>query len=107
MVKAEVNKDGGVTTKVKGDSDDIKLELACAMVSGVVVISDDKEEIEDNFVALVLTAMDMLEEKEGVSIDTENFKRVLDIKSKINIDEIVEAAKNLIRAINGEKTNGK
>ena len=79
MVKAEVNKDGGVTTKVKGDSDDIELELACAMVSGVVVISDDKEEIEDNFVALVLTAMDMLEEKEGVSIDTENFKRVLDI----------------------------
>lgn len=107
MVKAETIKDGGIETKIKGNSDDIKLELACALARGVTIISEDKEETEDNFVALVLTAMDMLEEKEGVSIDTENFKRILDIRSKINIDEVVEAVQKLIKAINGEKTDGK
>lgn len=106
MVKVETIKDGGIETQIKGNSDDIKMELACALARGVTVISEDKEETEDNFVALVLTAMDMLEEKEGVQIDIEHFKRVLDIRSNINIDEIVEAAKNLIRLINGEKTNG-
>ena len=107
MVKVETIKDGGIETQIKGDSDDIKLELACAMVRGVTIISEDKEETEDNFVALVLTAMDMLKEKEGVSVNTENFKRILDIRSKINIDEVVEAVQKLIKAINGEKTDGK
>lgn len=102
MVKVETIKDGGITTQIKGDPDDIKLELACAMARGVTVISDDKEEIEDNFVALVLTAMDMLQEKEGVSVNTENFKRMLDINAKINIDEVVEAVQKMIKAINGE-----
>ncbi len=107
MVKVETIKDGGIETQIKGNSDDIKLELACAMVHGVTVISEDKEETEDNFVALVLTAMDMLKEKEGVSVNTENFKRLLDIRPKINIDEVVEAVQKLIKAINGEKTDGK
>lgn len=107
MVKVETIKDGGITTRIKGDSDDIKLELAGAMARGVTVISDDTEEIEDNFVALVLTAMDMLQEKEGVSVNTENFKRMLDIKAKINIDEVVEAVQKLIKATNGEITDGK
>ena len=106
MVKVETIKDGVIETQIKGNSDDIIMELACALERGVTVISEDKEETEENFVALVMTAMDMLKEKEGVSIDTEHFKRMLDIKSKVNIDEIVEAAKNLIRLINGEKTDG-
>lgn len=106
MVRAEAIKDGGVTTKIEGDSDDIRIELVCALAAGVIMISDDKDDMEDNFIALVLTAINMLEEKTGVRLNTERFKKMLDIWSMDNRDEIVEAAQELIRTINGEKSNG-
>ena len=106
MVRAEAIKDGGVTTKIEGDSDAIRIELVCVLAAGVIMISDDKDDMEDNFIALVLTAINMLEEKIGVRLNTEHFRKMLDIWSMDNRDEIVEAAKHLTRAMNGEKTDG-
>lgn len=106
MIRAEAIKDGGVTTKIEGDSDDIRIELVCVLAAGVIMISDDKDDMEDNFIALVLTAINMLEEKIGVRLNTERFRKMLDIWSMDNRDEIVEAAQELIRTINGEKSNG-
>lgn len=97
----------GIEVRFSGSSDDIQTEMTFVLVNGTMAISEnDKEDARDNFIATVMTAMDLLKDK-GVDVDIEQFKRVLDIKSKIDIDKVVDAIGMIMGAIKGEEPDGK
>lgn len=96
----------GVEVRLSGSTDDIQMELTFALTKGLLAISeDDKEDVESNFVALFLTTMEMLKD-EGVDIDIEQVKKVLDIRSKIDIDKVLETIGMIMGAIKGEEPDG-
>lgn len=106
MITAKKDKNGGVEVRFSGSADDIKMEMTFVLTKGLMAISeDDKEDVESNFVAMFLTVMELLKD-EGVDIDIEQLKRVLDVKAKIDIDKVVEAIGMIIGAIKGEEPNG-
>lgn len=105
MITARKGKNG-IEVRLSGSTDDIQMELTFALTKGLLAISeDDKEDVESNFVALFLTTMEMLKD-EGVDIDIEQVKKVLDIRSKIDIDKVLETIGMIMGAIKGEEPDG-
>ena len=94
--------------RFKGKAEEIQIEMIAVLANGVISTSEkeNEEDIESNFISVVLSAMDMLEEK-GIKIDTELFKRILDVGSKIDIDKVVDAIGMIMGAIKGEEPDGK
>lgn len=96
----------GVEVRLSGSADDIQSEMTFVLVNGILAISEnDKEDARDNFIATVMTAMDLLKDK-GVDVDIEQFKRMLDIKAKIDIDKVLETIGMIMGAIKGEEPDG-
>ena len=106
MITARKGKNG-IEVRFSGTADDIQTEMTLVLVNGTMAISEnDKEDAKDNFITTVLTAMDLLKDKD-VDVDIENFKRVLDIKSKIDLGQVVDVIEMIMGAIKGEEPDGK
>ena len=97
----------GTELRFDGDADELKAEIAIVLVNGCVAISEkgNKEDIENNFAAMLLTSIDMMEDY-GVLLDTERFKKVLDMKQKVNMNNVFKGLEKIFNKLKEEKPNG-
>lgn len=97
----------GTELRFEGDADELKAEIALVLVNGCVAISekDNKEDIENNFAAMLFTSIDMMEEY-GVRLDPERFKKVLDMKKAVNMDDVFKGLEKIFNGIKEGKPNG-
>lgn len=97
----------GTELRFEGDADELKAEIAIVLVNGCVAISekDNKKDIEDNFAAMLLTSIDMMEDK-GVRFDSERFKKALDMKKAVNMDDVFKGLEKIFNGIKEGKPNG-
>lgn len=97
----------GTELRFEGDADELKAEIALVLVNGCVAISEkgNKEDIENNFAVMLLTSIDTMEDY-GVRLDTERFKKVLDMKKKANMNDVFKGLGKIFNELKEGKPNG-
>lgn len=97
----------GTKLRFDGDADELKAEIVLVLVNGCVAISEkgNKEDIENNFAVMLLTSIDTMEDY-GVRLDTERFKKVLDMKQKANMNDVFKGLEKIFNELKEGKPNG-